>query len=272
MRVSHIRLSNQWTPHERCLWKPFIPKPDLFLAGLAKYRVCHLPATVSPIDTTKQLRYSLDQIVPSGAGACADQVTDREESFEYPEEGRGLANAVSKRRNEFIVGRRCARAALAGIGMKPCALPPDESRMPQWPNGVTGSISHSVGLCCAVTAYTDLIACLGVDLETTTRISSGVIERVMHPLEEEFVKGNQAYGSLIFSVKESFFKAQFPVWKVWPNFDDLAFRVYPSAGRLDVIAASDRLPPELRSSAKRMQFRYAFLEGYVLTLCWLDKV
>lgn len=210
-------------------------------------------------------------MLPSEVGAFSDQITDREELFEYPEEGKHLSKAVPKRRNEFIVGRRCARAALAQIDVEPCVLLSGEDRVPEWPVGVLGSISHSMRLCCAVAAHSNTAACLGVDLETTTRISSGVIERVLHPLEADFVGDNQAHGSLIFSAKEAFFKAQFPTWGAWPNFDDLAFQVDTSTGQLEVIHVAANLPPDLRSAAERMQFRYAFFDDYVLTLCWLNK-
>ena len=227
---------------------------------------------MSSTDIIERLRYLLDQMLPSGAEAFVEPITDREEFFEYPEEGKQLNKAVSKRRNEFIVGRRCARAALVKIGVEPCALVPDENRLPRWPVGVTGSISHTLGLCCAVAAHLDTIACLGVDLERTTRISSGVIERVVHPLEANFVGDDKERGSLIFSAKEAFFKAQFPKWKVWPNFDDLAFQVDTLTGQLNVIEVAAHLPTRLRSAVESMQFRYVFLDNYVLTLCWLSKI
>ena len=237
---------------------------------LAHQCINYLPDLVQTSDTVNQLQSLLGRMVPSGTGVVAEQITDQEKSLEYPEEVRHLKNAVPKRRNEFIVGRRCARAALAQIGISPCALPPDENRVPQWPVGAVGSISHSVDLCCAVVARSDAIACLGVDLETTTRISSGVIERITHPLERDYVKDDPARGSLIFSAKEAFFKAQFPRWKKWANFDDLAFQVDASSDRLAVLEAAAHLPTDLRSAIKSMQFRYAFLDNYVLTLCWLE--
>ena len=222
--------------------------------------------------TINRLRDLLNQMLPPGAAAFSDWISDRDVSFEYPEEEERLANAVPKRRHEFIVGRRCARKALETIGVAPCALVPDKNRVPRWPKGVVGSISHSISLCCAVVSHSDEIACIGVDLETTTRISPGVIELVVHPLEKEFVDGDQVRGSLIFSIKEAFFKAQFPVWKVWPNFDDLAFQTANLAGQLNVVQVADHLPDELRFALKRMHFHYALFDDYVLTLCWLDKL
>jgi 4'-phosphopantetheinyl transferase EntD len=222
-------------------------------------------------DIVKRLQLSLNRLLPSGAGAFADKIADNEKAFEYPKELKHLTKAVPRRRNEFIAGRRCARAALARIGVEPCKLTPDENRAPRWPVGVVGSISHSIGLCCAVTAHSDEIACLGVDLETTTRMSPGVVKRVTHPLEADYVGGDQVLGSLIFSAKEAFFKAQFATWKAWPNFNDLAFHVDTSTSQLKVISVADHLLPGLRSAALDMQYRYTFFDNYVLTLCWLKK-
>lgn len=221
-------------------------------------------------DTIKCLRDSIHSLLPSDVCGFANRITDHEESFGYEEEARQMKHAGTKRRNEFIVGRRCARSALKQMGIQPCALVAGEDRVPQWPAGTVGSISHSVSLCCAVAARTSAIECLGIDLEMTTRISPGVIERVTHPAEVEFVNGDAALGSLIFSAKEAFFKAQFPKWGIWPAFRDVAFQVHPSSSQLTVVDVSDGLRTELRSAVPRMQFRYAFFDNYVLTLCWLE--
>ena len=226
---------------------------------------------MSASDLVRQLRFSLERMLPSEVGSFADRIKDCEESFEYPEEEEYLSSAITRRRDEFIAGRRCARVALARIGIEPCALMPDEDRSPQWPVGVVGSISHTAGLCCAVAAHTDTIACMGVDIEATTRISQRVIERVSHPLEADFVRGDRARGSLIFSAKEAFFKAQFPRWRARPGFGDLAFRMEPESCQLKPLEITDHWPPELRFAAVNMQFRYAFLDDYVLTLCWLGR-
>ncbi len=227
---------------------------------------------MSSLETIRQLREILIQMLPRGTGIAVDWITDQEASIEYPEEAQQVANAVQKRRNEFFTGRRCARVALKQIGVEPCALIASEGRIPKWPTGMIGSISHSIRLCCAIAARSEDMPYLGVDLETTTRISSGVIERVTHPLERDFVNGDQELGSLIFSVKEAFFKAQFPKWKAWPNFGDLAFRVDAASDRLEVLEVAPHLPAKLRAVIERMQFRYAFLGEYVLTLCWLRNV
>lgn len=217
-----------------------------------------------------QLRFALDTILPSAVAAAVDQAADKAEPFQYSEEGRHLANAAVRRRNEFIAGRRSARAALASIGYPACALPPDIDRVPVWPGASIGSISHSCGLCCAVAASTHVFKGLGVDLEKTTRMRASVMEHVLHPLEAAYIGSDQALGSLIFSAKEAFFKAQFPIWRAQPGFKDLALHLERSVQQLSVVEIASHLPEELCAATQGMQLRYQFFGEYVVTVCWLQ--
>ncbi|CAA6677839.1 MULTISPECIES: 4'-phosphopantetheinyl transferase [unclassified Lentimonas] len=220
---------------------------------------------------TNELLIALQGIVPAEIVSAVDVVMNEAEPFEYNEEGQHLGNAVVARRNEFIAGRRCARAALSGIGEAPCALPPDADGIPAWPKTAVGSISHSRGLCCAAAATAESMICVGLDLEKTTRLSPRAMARVVHPLEASFVDGDQAKGSLLFSVKEAFFKAQFPEWGAQPNFKDLALAIDSESEQMSVLEIAPQLPEALRDAAMRMQFRYRFFGDYVVTLCWLGR-
>lgn len=208
-------------------------------------------------------------MLPADVFSAVDSAAAEIECIEYPEEGGHMAQAVLARRNEFITGRRCARVALSKLGQTACALPPNAAGVPVWPAGTVGSISHSRGLCCAAVAGTDVICCLGLDLEKTTRLSPRAMERVVHPLEADFVGNDQAKGSLLFSMKEAFFKAQFPRWHAQPNFKDLALQVDEVAQQMSVRESAPHLPEALRKAATGMQFRYRFFGEYVVTLCWL---
>ena len=153
--------------------------------------------------------------------------------------------------------------------MTPCALPSDADGVPIWPSGTVASISHSRGLCGAVAASTDDIISLGLDLEKTNRLSPRAMERVVHPLEVSVVGDSQLLGSLLFSAKEAFFKAQFPVYGAQPNFKDLALQIDDASKQMSVREVALHLPEDLREAACRMQFRYQFFGDYVVTLCWL---
>ena len=228
-----------------------------------------LPSYVPNMTQPNQLQSALQGMIPAGVGAVAACVAAEAELFEYPEEGQHLVNAVSARRNEFISGRRCARAALAQIDHASCALPPDADGLPIWPAGSVGSISHSRGLCCAVVANADDVMSLGIDLEKTTRLSPRAMERVVHPLEASFSGGDQVLGSILFSAKEAFFKAQFPVWGAQPNFKDLALQIDVASRQMSVLEIAPHLPKSLQEATFRMGFRYQLIGDYVVTLCWL---
>jgi 4'-phosphopantetheinyl transferase EntD len=226
--------------------------------------------TVLDMFQINELQSALQALLPVKVGCAVQQVASEAEAFQYADEGSHLANAAIARRNEFISGRRCARIALAHIGQASCALPADLDGLPIWPSATMGSITHSRGLCCAVAASADKMMHLGIDLEKTTRLSARAMERVVHPLEEATVGEDQALGSLLFSAKEAFYKAQFPAWGAQPNFKDLALQIHSNTQQLSVLKIASNLPIQLRDATHRMKFRYQFVGDYVVTLCWLE--
>jgi 4'-phosphopantetheinyl transferase EntD len=63
----------------------------------------------------------------------------------FPGEADLVADAVEKRRREFVTTRRCARQALAQLGVPPVPIRPGPGRAPVWPAGVVGSLTHCAG-------------------------------------------------------------------------------------------------------------------------------
>lgn len=188
--------------------------------------------------------------------------------FEYGMESSHLGSASEARQREFIAGRRCAREALQRAGFASSALLPDPAGVPIWPVGSLASISHSRGLCAAVAAHRADYQALGLDLEKTNRLSPSAMRRTVHPLEADYVREDRGRATLIFSAKEAFYKAQFPRWKTHANFHDLALRVDEATGHLSIHAVDKPFPSELVLLAPRVEFRFAFVEDYVVTACW----
>ncbi len=243
----------------------------LFFPKACEYVVVLFASMPVPnINQTNELQVALQTLLPVSASCGVQQVASEAEAFEYEEEGRHLANSVIKRRNEFISGRRCARMALNHIGQVSCALPTDSNGLPVWPSATIGSITHSRGLCCAVAASAEKMIYLGIDLEKTNRLSPRAMERVVHPLESAVIGDDQALASLLFSAKEAYFKAQFPIWGAQPNFKDIALQIEPDTQQLSVLEISMNLPAQLREVTLRMKFSYKFVRDYVVTLCWLE--
>jgi len=131
-----------------------------------------------------------------------------------------LADAGRKRKTDHLAGRIAAAHALSphtipGIG---------PSGEPLWPEGIAGSITHSGTQAMAI-AIRSQHALIGIDCEAilpedeAREIKDGVIDA-----QEESVLIQSGYPfalalTLVFSAKESLFKALFPRVKTYMGFD-----------------------------------------------------
>ncbi|WP_044874763.1 4'-phosphopantetheinyl transferase superfamily protein [Pseudomonas sp. LFM046] len=129
-----------------------------------------------------------------------------------------IQRSVAKRQSEFLAGRLCARDALLALTGSPEVPALGEDRAPVWPAGITGSISHGHGLATALVARSDQWRGLGLDLEeplTATRAQRLAKQLLTEP-ELQRLAGlspeQQAERiTLTFSIKESLFKALYPL-------------------------------------------------------------
>lgn len=191
-----------------------------------------------------------------------------------PVEGAAVARAVDKRRVEFARGRVCARAALVAAGGGPVAIPVGANREPLFPPGFVGSLTHCDGFVAAVVARsaengaaTPLLG-LGVDAERVTQLESGVLDMIVTDFDGDARGaadwGRPESGCLLFSAKESVFKAVFPLAGVWIGFEDVGLTV--TDGSFEVSWTSETVDvPELA----RVEGRWAVVGDLVLTGCWL---
>jgi 4'-phosphopantetheinyl transferase EntD len=153
----------------------------------------------------------------------------------FPGEEGLVARAVASRRREFLTARRCARQALAGLGHPATAILAGPRREPLWPAGVVGSITHCAGYrAAAVVRRTDL-AGVGIDAEPNSRLPEGVAEQVAFAEEREHLAGLTAahpvthWDRLLFSAKESVYKAWYPLTGRWLGFEDARLTFDPAA-------------------------------------------
>ena len=134
-----------------------------------------------------------------------------------PEEEACLGAVVSKRREEFSLGRAAARQAFKKIGInEQVPVLCGEGREPLWPEGVIGSITHCNRTAVTVVTKEEEIVGIGIDLEslddtTRTDVSPRVCtERELAWLEGCAAEKNRALLSL-FSAKETIYKAFYPI-------------------------------------------------------------
>ncbi|MGP4000465.1 4'-phosphopantetheinyl transferase family protein [Streptomyces sp. 8N706] len=163
----------------------------------------------------------IGELVPE-AVVCAEAFDDEAEAELYPQEAALVASAVQTRRAEFATVRACARRALAGLGLPAAPVLPGVRNVPQWPAGVVGSMTHCKGYRAAALARADDVLAIGIDAEPNGPLPEGVLEAIALPPESLWVQDPAAdgpvhRGRLLFSAKESVYKAWFPM--TWQEID-----------------------------------------------------
>ncbi|MEU8576569.1 4'-phosphopantetheinyl transferase family protein [Streptomyces asoensis] len=152
----------------------------------------------------------------------------------YPQEEALVARAVAKRRREFTVVRACARRAMEKLGVPAQPVLPGERGAPQWPEGLTGSMTHCAGYCAAALVRATDLASLGIDAEPHEPLPAGVLSAVALPAEQERLGRLAAerpevhFDRLLFSAKESVYKAWFPLTREWLDFSEADIDLVPA--------------------------------------------
>lgn len=164
-------------------------------------------------------------LLPAGALAV-EAFADVPDETPYPGEGDLVERAVAGRRQEFVTARRCAREALARLGYAPAPIRPGPRREPVWPDGVVGSITHCAGYRAAAVAPAGTLAGLGIDAEPHEPLPDGVAGVVTVAGEPERLAALRAadpgthWDRLLFSAKESVYKAWYPLTGRWLGFEE----------------------------------------------------
>ena len=177
---------------------------------------------------TSQLNVFLKQVLPQDVFS---HLIALEVSEEFRDEllKQGIAfkvaeGAVLKRQCEYLAGRFCANESLKQLEHKLATeivnkeVATGKNREPLWPQGVLGAISHSSRFAMAIVAQ-DKGAYLGVGIdieeEMTEHLARDVSGQIMSEKEKRLNKrpdgfDNKSFVTLVFSAKESIFKALYP--------------------------------------------------------------
>lgn len=145
-----------------------------------------------------------------------------------------VERAVDKRRKEFGTVRHCARLALAALGYQPAALLPGKRGAPQWPAGVVGSMTHCLGYRAAAVARDSDLHTMGIDAEPHHDLPSGVLSSVSLPQERaqlvalSLADRSVCWDRLLFSCKESVFKAWYPLTHRELDFEEASIVIDPT--------------------------------------------
>ncbi|WIM66828.1 4'-phosphopantetheinyl transferase superfamily protein [Corynebacterium breve] len=137
-----------------------------------------------------------------------------------------VSQSVDRRKAEFGDARWCAHRALHELGADNRGpILRGERGMPLWPEGFTGSLTHTKGFRAAVAAPKSKVLALGVDAEPAEPLPEGVLEQIarrgelsqLHKLRAAGIKGADR---LLFCAKEAVYKAWFPMTHRWLGFED----------------------------------------------------
>lgn len=181
-----------------------------------------------------------------------------------------VATAVESRRREFVTARRCAREALAQLGHPPVAIRPGPKREPCWPAEVAGSITHCKGYRAAAVAPIEAVPSLGIDAEPHDPLPGGVEEIVALEPERAMLTALAAshpsthWDRLLFSAKESLYKAWYPLTGRWLDFKDAQLKLSPN-GSFTARILTDGARTDGGSPLTEMEGRYLVDRGLVLT-------
>jgi enterobactin synthetase component D len=174
-------------------------------------------------------------------------------------------SASALRKAEFIAGRIAAEQAFIGLGLEPQTVPIGNLREPLWPNSVLGSISHHNGhaYCLMMPRPANLHSpvSLGIDIESlignddVDTMGLNIMSSSEISLTSAYFERPEFALTLIFSAKESLFKA-----------------LYPAVGRyfdfLDIRLSSINLDDNSVAFTLRNDLSMHLLRGYTVTVHW----
>ncbi len=187
----------------------------------------------------------------------------------FPAEEAAIRTAGPMRRLEFTAGRQCARAALAVLGAPAAPIVPGPAGQPQWPAGVTGSITHCAGYRACAVARTADVTGIGIDAEPDEEFPDGLISAVATGRERAWIRRQAGrmpairWGRLVFSAKEAAAKCWYPLAGQWPDWHELDVSAV-AAGTFTV-----RMPGVGRGLPATLTGRWLAGDGLILTaIAW----
>ncbi|NUO58513.1 MAG: 4'-phosphopantetheinyl transferase superfamily protein [Hamadaea sp.] len=187
----------------------------------------------------------------------------------HPDEAALVARAVPRRRQEFVTTRQCARQALARLGCPPVAIGTGPRGEPLWPDGVVGSLTHCAGYRAAVVARAVRVSAVGIDAEPNEPLAPGVLDAVSSSAERADLAryAGVCVDRLLFSAKESVYKAWFPAVGTFLDFGQASLRFTADGAFTAELAVS---APEREASRAvwadgRPRGRWMVAGGLVLT-------
>jgi len=208
----------------------------------------------------------IEELLPVSI-AVVECRSDDESTFLLPEERPLVGRAVDSRIREFTIARSCARQALGKLGFPPVPILRGPKGEPLWPAGIVGSITHCKGYRAAAVAMQTKISAIGIDAEIDDALPPEVLNSIC--VEEEIAWLSQEHDRLhwdriIFSAKESVYKAWFPFTRRWLGFEEVTITIDAAESSFQVQPLV-YLPSELAQTMRRFSGRFLVRDGLLTT-------
>lgn len=135
-----------------------------------------------------------------------------------------------KRLSDFSTGRYCAKKALEELGLFDVIIPIGKDREPIWPDGIVGSISHCDSMVGSIVALKENYNSIGLDIEEIGKVGEELWDLLFTAKEIEFLYSLSVddlvqFSTILFSMKEAFYKMQFPLTETFLDFKDVEIEV-----------------------------------------------
>jgi 4'-phosphopantetheinyl transferase EntD len=178
--------------------------------------------------------------------------------------------SAGKRKTDFSTGRFCAKKALEQLGIGHSQILRDSGKQPIWPAGIVGSISHSSLLTGAIVGKNSDIVSVGLDIETIGGVELNMWDILFLESEQQFLnllnnEDRNLYPTLLFSLKECFYKFQYPLTRQFLEFNEVEFNMMNEQISMKVIKAGY----EMGFNLEKLQFHWTVADQQLITLCFL---
>ena len=234
-------------------------------------RLPALPTCCTPL----RADWPLPHILPASVWLSTDFIPAQLEDDDFArsaiEMPASIQRSVAKRQAEFLAGRLCARAALLQLDGT-CATPGmGEDRAPVWPAHISGAITHSNGRAGALVALKSEWQGLGIDLENllSNERAQRLSKEILTPAELLRMAAIPAEQiallvTLTFSVKESLFKALYPLVQKRFYFEHAEVLNWTPQGHVRLRLLTD-LSPEWQHGSE-LDAQFCLLDGQLLSV------
>ena len=180
---------------------------------------------------------------------------------------------ATRRQREFAEGRACAQTLLkhwnvteeVGVG---------EDRAPIWPDGFTGSISHTDHWIWSAVTNSDQNPSLGIDTEivvdekTRKMLYDDILTEQERMVVQSLGLGPELTFTLAFSAKESFYKCWYPITREFFGFRQAAIE---SCTETTVRIVSLVSNPNFKLTPNWLDVHYLVTDQDVFTATWMER-